>query len=88
MPWIMAVIEPGGVPSAGNEKARCHRREGTAMYAGQHLALVDMTTPQGWVGPAAIVAGVLLLIVALFRRSRATLAKKRRATHPGGADWW
>lgn len=39
-----------------------------------------------WVGPAAITAGFLLLIVALFRRSRATLARKRRAARPSAAD--
>ncbi|WP_175548140.1 hypothetical protein [Saccharopolyspora flava] len=40
----------------------------------------------GWVGPAAITAGVLLLIVALFRRSRSTLARKRGAARPSAAD--
>jgi hypothetical protein len=39
-----------------------------------------------WVGPAAITTGVLLLIVALFRRTRATLARKRRAARPSAAD--
>jgi hypothetical protein len=57
------------------------------MSSGQY-ALVELSTLHGWVGPAAIAAGVLLLIVALFRRTRATLAKKRRATRPSWADWW
>ncbi|MGW1675931.1 hypothetical protein [Saccharopolyspora sp. NPDC002376] len=47
------------------------------MSTGQQAALVELTSAlHGWVGPAAIIAGVLLLIVALFRRSRSTLAKK------------
>ncbi|KAA5834362.1 hypothetical protein ABT337_11270 [Saccharopolyspora hirsuta] len=59
------------------------------MSTGHQAALVELTsTLHGWVGPAAITAGVLLLIVALYRRSRATLAKKRRAARPGAAEWW
>ncbi|MGP4018946.1 hypothetical protein [Saccharopolyspora sp. 5N708] len=58
------------------------------MSSGQHTELVELSTLHGWVGPTAIVAGVLLLIVALFRRTRATLAKKRRAARPSAADWW
>ena len=59
------------------------------MTTGHHAALAELTsTAHGWVGPAAIAAGVLLLIVALFRRSRATLAKHRRPARPRAAEWW
>ncbi|MDA3625622.1 hypothetical protein [Saccharopolyspora oryzae] len=59
------------------------------MSTGQRAALVELTSAlHGWVGPAAITAGVLLLIVALFRRSRSTLAKKRRTARPSAAEWW
>ncbi|GAA4881258.1 hypothetical protein GCM10023222_43510 [Saccharopolyspora cebuensis] len=37
----------------------------------------------GWVGPGAVVGGLLLLVIALYRRSRATLARKRDAAQPG-----
>ncbi|WP_168588735.1 hypothetical protein [Saccharopolyspora sp. ASAGF58] len=61
---------------------------GRTMFSGQHVALVESTALDGWVGPSAILAGLLLLIVALFRRTRATLAKKRRAARPSAAEWW
>lgn len=58
------------------------------MFSGQDAVLVESTAVDGWVGPSAIVAGLLLLIVALFRRARATLTKKRRAARPSAAEWW
>lgn len=67
--------------------ARARLRKGEhKVNSDQLLAVAEMSTWQGWVGPAAILAGVLLLIVALVRRSRVTLARKRRAAHPGTAD--
>ncbi|MER7011773.1 hypothetical protein ABT324_10135 [Saccharopolyspora sp. NPDC000359] len=59
------------------------------MPTGHQTALAELTGAlHGWVGPAAIAAGALLLIVALYRRSRATLARKRRAARPSAAEWW
>ncbi|WP_165968060.1 hypothetical protein [Saccharopolyspora elongata] len=58
------------------------------MDAGHYAALVEVTALGGWVGPTTIVVGALLLIVALFRRTRATLAKKRRTARPSAAHWW
>ncbi|MDA3643068.1 hypothetical protein LZ318_19650 [Saccharopolyspora indica] len=59
------------------------------MSTDHQAALAELTSAlHSWVGPAAIAAGVLLLIVALFRRSRATLAKKRRTARPSAAEWW
>jgi hypothetical protein len=75
---------PGRVP--GGRKTTILKKGDTTM--GEHPALVELTGFHGWVGPAAIVAGVLLLVVALFRRTRATLAKKRRMTRPSAGEWW
>ncbi|GAA0529388.1 hypothetical protein GCM10011581_30190 [Saccharopolyspora subtropica] len=58
------------------------------MSLAQHAAAASLTALHGWVGPATIAAGVLLLIVALIRRTRATLARKRRAARPEAAEWW
>lgn len=51
----------------------------------QYMSSTELSAFTGWVGPSAVVAGTGLLIVALFRRSRATLAKKRRA-NPGTGE--
>ncbi|MFC7340274.1 hypothetical protein [Saccharopolyspora griseoalba] len=50
------------------------------------LAAGEVASSHGWVGPAAVLAGLALLIVALVRRSRVTLARKRRAASAGAAD--
>lgn len=52
------------------------------------LVPAALTGPQGWVAPATVLAGAVLLLIALFRRTRATLAKKRRSAQPGTAEWW
>ncbi|MEB3370805.1 hypothetical protein [Saccharopolyspora mangrovi] len=56
------------------------------MFTAVQLDAAASSGIDGWVGPASITAGLVLLIVALFRRSRATLAKKRRAARPSAAD--
>ncbi|GAA2351809.1 hypothetical protein GCM10009854_32070 [Saccharopolyspora halophila] len=56
------------------------------MNSDRLLAVAEVSSLHGWVGPAAVLAGVLLLIVALVRRSRVTLARKRRAANPSTAD--
>lgn len=62
-------------------------RKGVPKVNSEHLlAAGEVTSWHGWVGPAAIIAGLLLLIVALVRRSRVTLTRKRRAAKPGAAD--
>ncbi|MBE9376325.1 hypothetical protein IQ251_17890 [Saccharopolyspora sp. HNM0983] len=53
------------------------------MHLVQHVASTELSAFTGWVAPSAVLAGVALLIVALFRRTRATLARKRRTVHPG-----
>lgn len=54
-------------------------------HLAQYAASTELSAFTGWVAPSAVLAGSGLLIVALFRRSRATLAKKRRA-NPGTGE--
>lgn len=56
------------------------------MNSGPLVAVSEVPAWHGWVGPGAIAIGLALLIVALVRRSRVTLAKKRRAANIGAAD--
>ncbi|WP_158628561.1 hypothetical protein [Saccharopolyspora rhizosphaerae] len=56
------------------------------MFTAVQLDAAASNGIDGWVGPAAITTGLVLLIVALFRRARATLAEKRRAAHSSAAE--
>lgn len=51
----------------------------------QYVSSSEFSAFTGWVAPSAVLTGMGLLIVALFRRFRATLAKKRRA-NPGTGE--
>ncbi|MFD0921684.1 hypothetical protein [Saccharopolyspora rosea] len=72
--------------------ARPAQKGGPPVLSGHAVPAVlvpaALTGPQGWVAPATVLAGAVLLLVALFRRTRATLAKKRRSAQPGTAEWW
>lgn len=49
------------------------------MFLAQQVVLAEAASTQGWVGVTTLAAGGLLGFVALYRRARATLAKRRRA---------
>lgn len=50
------------------------------MFAVQEHAFAEIPDPQGGVGLVTLTAGGLLGFVALYRRARATLAKRRPGT--------
>jgi hypothetical protein len=82
-PWVPARSRS----SCTVPDVRARLRKGEHKVNSQELlAAGEVAAWQGWVGPAAIVTGLLLLIVALVRRSRVTLARKRRAASSGAVD--